>query len=77
MDDVNGLKKSISKFCSSNGIDKLINKLRNTLNELINKNTSLVKITELSNEILEILEILENCTSCKDKKNILKSFADQ
>ena len=37
------------------------------LNELINKNTLLVKITELSDKILETLEIMENCTSCKDK----------
>ena len=39
----------------------LINKLQNTLNELINRNDLSVKTTELSNEI-------ENCTSCKDKK---------
>ena len=66
--DVNGLRQSISKFCSSNGFDKSINKSRNASNELINKSTtSLVKITELSNEILETLEIMENCTSCKDK----------
>src|SRR5437763_5476115 len=65
--NVNRLKQSISKFCSSNGIDKSINKSRNTLNELINKNVSLVKVTKLSNEILEALEITENCASCKDK----------
>ena len=41
------------------------------LNELINKNTLSVKITEMSNEILEILEIIENCISCKDK---IKTF---
>ena len=74
--NVNGLKQSISKFCSSNGIDKSINKSRNTLNELINKNTSLVKITELSNEILETLEITENCTSCKDKIKGKKQFCE-
>src|SRR5436853_5204963 len=42
------------------------------LNELINKNTSLVKITE----ILEILEIMENCTSCKDKIKGKKHFKE-
>ena len=70
--DVNGLKQLISNFCSSNGIDKSINKSRNTLNELINKNTSLVKITE----ILEILEIIENCTSCKDRIKGKKHFKE-
>ena len=42
------------------------------LNELINKNTSLVKITE----ILEILEIIENCTSCKDRIKGKKHFKE-
>src|SRR6266542_7081946 len=75
--NVNKLKQSISKFCSSNGIDKLINKSRNTSNESINKSTtSLVKITELSNEILEISEITENCTSCKDKIKGKKHFKE-
>ncbi len=71
------MKQSISKFCNSNGIDKLINKSRNTSNESINKSTtSLVKITELSNEILEISEITENCTSCKDKIKGKKHFKE-
>ncbi len=74
--NVSGLKQSISKFCSSNGIDKSISKSRNTSNELINKNVSLVKITELSNEILETLEIKENCTSCKDKIKGKKQFCE-
>jgi len=47
----------------------LINKLQNTLNELINRNDLGVKTTELSNELLETTKIIENCTSCcKDKK---------
>src|SRR5437762_377535 len=46
----------------------LINKLQNTLNELINRNDLNVKTTELSNELLETTKIIENCTSCKDKK---------
>ena len=66
------MRQSISEFCSSNGVEKLVNKSRNTSNELINKNVSLVKITELSNEIFETLEIMENCTSCKDKINKIK-----
>src|SRR5256884_898630 len=48
--------------------DELINKLQNTLNELINRNDLNVKTTELSNELLETTKIIENCTSCKDKK---------
>ena len=46
----------------------LINKLQNTLNELINRNDLSVKTTELSNELLETTKIIENCTSCKDEK---------
>src|SRR6266480_5202794 len=46
----------------------LINKLQNTLNELINRNDLNVKSNELSNELLETTKIIENCTSCKDKK---------
>ena len=46
----------------------LINKLQNTLNELINRNDLNVKTTELSNELLETTKIIENCTSCKDEK---------
>src|SRR5437660_2589369 len=49
-------------------VDKLINKLCNTLNELINKNDLSIKTTELSNELFETLKTLENCASCKDKK---------
>ena len=43
------------------------------MNELINKNTSLVKITD---EILKTLEIVENCTSCKDKIKGKKHFKE-
>src|SRR6266511_1968929 len=46
----------------------LINKLQNTLNELINRNDLSVKTTELLNELLETTKIIENCTSCKDEK---------
>ena len=43
----------------------LINKLQNTLNELINRNDLNDKITELLNELLETTKIIENCTSCE------------
>ena len=39
-------------------------------------NVSLIKITELSNEIFETLEITENCTSCKDKIKGKKHFKE-
>src|SRR5947209_7340049 len=46
-----------------------VDELQNTLNRLINKNElSIIKATELSNELLETIKIIENCTSCKDKK---------
>src|SRR6266542_5534591 len=47
-------------------IDELIDKLRNTLNKLTNKNYLLSKTTGLPNELLETLEMVENCTSCKE-----------
>ena len=46
----------------------LINKLQNTLNELINRNDLDVKTTKLSKELLETTKIIENCISCKDEK---------
>src|SRR5947209_6157380 len=46
-------------------VDELINKLRNILNELIDRNDSSVKTVELSNQLLETLKVIENC---KDKK---------
>ena len=46
----------------------LLNKLQNTLNELINRNDLNVKTTKLLNKLLETTKIIENCTSCKDKK---------
>src|SRR6185369_4828735 len=46
----------------------LINKLQNTLNELINRNDLSAETTELSNEILEKLKIIESCITCKDRK---------
>src|SRR5947199_1472408 len=49
-------------------VDELINKLRNTLNKIIDENDLNVKTIELSNELLETLKIIENCTNCKDKK---------
>ena len=46
-----------------------INKLINSLNELINKGDVNARIINLSNELLETLKIIENCTGCK-KYNI-------
>ena len=45
--------------------DELINKLNNTLNELIDRNDLSVKTIELLNELLETLKTIENCTNCK------------
>jgi len=45
-------------------IDKFINKLCNTLNELINKGYS--GTTNLLSEFLETLKTIEDCISCKD-----------
>src|SRR5207244_3877405 len=46
-------------------IDELLDKLLDSLNELINRNHLKVKTAELSNELLETSKILENCTNCK------------
>jgi len=45
-------------------VNELINKLCNTLNELINRNDLSDKTT---NELLETLKIIKNCANCKDK----------
>ena len=63
------LTKTFGEVTWKYKFDELINKLNNTLNELINKSDLSVKTTtESSNELLETLKVLENCTSCKDKK---------
>ena len=44
-------------------------KLHNTLNQLIDRNDLSVETTESLNELFEILKIIKNCTtSCKNKK---------
>ena len=43
-------------------IDELINKLFNSLNELINKSGLTVRITNLSEELLETLKIVVKIT---------------
>jgi hypothetical protein len=49
---------------------ELINKLIDSLNELISKDNINFRTTNLSNKLLETLKIIENCTSCeKDKIN--------
>src|SRR5437870_1144402 len=50
------------------GVNELTNKLRNTLNKLINGDDLSVKTTGLSDELLKTLGTVENCTTCKDKK---------
>src|SRR2546430_17386749 len=55
-------------------IDELINKLFDSLNEIIKKGYDL-RTTNLSNELLETLKILENCASCKG--NIVKFNIDE
>src|SRR5437773_10451698 len=46
----------------------LINEYFNILNQISNKEgcLTIVKSTNLSNELLETLKVIENCTSCKD-----------
>ena len=44
---------------------ELINKLLDSLNELISKGNINIRTTNLSNELLETLKIIENCTSCE------------
>src|SRR5215204_246600 len=48
---------------------ELINKLLDSLNELIGKGDINVGTTNLFNELLETLKMIENCTSC-EKDNI-------
>src|SRR5207248_8851499 len=45
-------------------IDELMNKLQNSLNELINKGYS--ETANLLSELLETLKTIEDCISCKD-----------
>jgi len=55
---------------------ELINKLLDSLNELINRNDLTDRTTNLSCELLETLKIIENCTSCK-KNNIKEKDFDK
>src|SRR6266511_5569210 len=50
------------------------NKIRDTLNKLINRDDLSVKTTGLSNGLFETLSIIENCTGCKDKRANLDKF---
>src|SRR5437763_10456475 len=50
--------------------DELINKLFDSLNEIIkHKKDYLTRTTYLSNKLLETLKIIENCINCKDNMN--------
>ena len=62
----NNLSKNFKEITWKYKIDELINKLLNTLNELINKGCS--KTTDLLNELLESLKTIKDCTNCKNKK---------
>ena len=58
------------------GVDDLINKLRNTLNELINRKNrrgTSTRTTELLNKVLKTLKTIENCISCKDSINEIEN----
>ena len=48
-------------------IDELMDKLLDSLNEMINKGYNM-RTTTLSNESFEALKIIENCASCKDNR---------
>src|SRR5437660_1128905 len=57
-------------------IDKLINKLFNILNKIINEEGHLttVRTTNLSNDLSETLKLIENCASCSLGKYDLDEF---
>lgn len=68
----NKMKISFNNF--EMDVDKLINMLFDSLNGLINRSDSNIRITitNLSNESLETLKIIKNCTVVK--KIILKEI---
>ena len=57
-------------------VDELLNKLFNSLNELLKRSNLAVGVTNSSNELLETLKIMENCVTCKDilEKNCFRGF---
>jgi len=56
---------------------KLIDKLHNILNQLIDRNDLSAKTTESLNELLEMLKMLENCISCCKYKEIDENDLDE
>src|SRR5438132_5367753 len=62
------LSETFGEITRKYKIDEIMEKLFNSLNEMINKEGyfTTIKSTTLSNELLKTLKILENCTSCKD-----------
>nr|CAG8534349.1 10844_t:CDS:2 [Entrophospora candida] len=59
----------LCKGCKGGKIEKLTNKLFNSLNKLINRSDLNARVTKSSNELLETLQMIGNCISCK-KDNI-------
>ena len=66
-DELNdNLSKTFGEVTWKYKIDEWVNKLLDSLNELINKGYS--KTTDLLNELLESLKTIKDCTNCKNKK---------
>ena len=61
-----GLSKTFGEITWKCKIDELIDKLFDSLNEIINKDYNL-RTTNLTNKLFETLKIVENCTSCKSE----------
>ncbi|CAJ0629118.1 11101_t:CDS:2 [Entrophospora sp. SA101] len=55
----------LCKGCQQEKMEKLTNKLFNSLNELINRSNLNARVNKSSNELLETLKIIESCISCK------------
>src|SRR5205085_6848230 len=71
------LSKTFGEVTWKYKIDELINKLLNSLNELINKGYS--ETANLLSELLETLKTIEDCTGCKDnmgKLNLDKFYEE-
>src|SRR5437660_1725052 len=83
---INVSKKFKKRLKIDDSVPVIINKLVSSLNELIGKNETSIRIKKLTNELFETLKIIENCTTCKDNirkddiyeiTNILAGFEKQ
>src|SRR2546421_453932 len=54
-------------LCGACGGKRMMSRLPNLLNKLINRSDLTVRITGLSNELYETLKKIENCTNCEDE----------